>query len=90
MTYTLYGAGISLFSGKARSYLRWKQVDFSEVSTNTDIMKTRLLPVIGWPVIPVVETQDNKFIQDTADIIDHIEADQSGVSVYPEGPFKGL
>ena len=88
MTYTLYGAGISLFSGKARSYLRWKQVDFSEVSTNTDIMKTRLLPVIGWPVIPVLETQDNKFIQDTADIIDHIEAEQSGASVYPEGPVQ--
>lgn len=88
MTYTLYGAGISLFSGKARSYLRWKEIDFSEVSTNTEIMKSRLLPVIGWPVIPVLETPDGQLVQDTADIINHIENRHSGPSVYPEGPVQ--
>ncbi len=88
MTYRLYGAAVSLYSGKARAYLRWKQIDFSEVSTNTNVMKTRLLPVIGWPVIPVLETPDGHLVQDTADIINHIETQHSGPSVYPESPVQ--
>ncbi len=88
MTYTLYAAPVSLFSGKARAYLRWKAVDFNEVAPSTDIMKTVLMPNIGWPVIPVLKTQDEAFIQDTADIIQHIETAEDGPSVYPAGPVQ--
>lgn len=88
MTYTLYSAPISLFSGKARAYLRWKNIDFKEVNSTTEIMKTKLLPVIGWPVIPVLETSETKLIQDTGDIIAHIEAHHNGPSVYPTGPVQ--
>jgi len=88
MTYILYAAAVSLFSGKARSYLRWKDVDFQEISPTPDVMKTKLLPVIGWPVIPVLETPDGELIQDTADIIAHIEATHGGPSVYPDGPVQ--
>ena len=88
MTYKLYATPISLFSGKARAYLRWKNVAFEEVPPGPDIMKARVLPVIGWPVIPVMETANEEFVQDTADIIAHIEAAESGPSVYPDGPVQ--
>ncbi|GGX69033.1 glutathione S-transferase [Litorimonas cladophorae] len=88
MTYTLYAAPVSLFSGKARAYLRWKGVDFNEISPSTEIMKTVLLPNIGWPVIPVLQTPNKAFVQDTGDIISYIEANETGTSVYPAGPVQ--
>jgi len=88
MTYTLYSAPVSLFSGKARSYLRWKNIDFKEVGPTPDIMKTKLLPIIGWPVIPVLETPEARLIQDTGDIITYIEAHHDGPSVYPNGAVQ--
>jgi glutathione S-transferase len=88
MTYTLYAADVSLFSGKARAYLRWKGMDFVEVAPTADIMKSVLLPTIGWPVIPVLGLPDGTLIQDTGDIIAHIEATHPGPSVYPDGPVQ--
>jgi glutathione S-transferase len=86
--YTLYAAPVSLFSGKARAYLDWKGVHYKEVLSSPDVMKSTLLPVIGWPVIPVLGTPDGTLIQDTADIIAYIEATQKGPSVWPEGPVQ--
>lgn len=88
MTHTLYAADVSLFSGKARSYLRWKNVDFKEVAPTPEVMKTVLLPVIGWPVIPVLGLPDGSLVQDTGDIIAHVEANHPGPSVYPDGPIQ--
>ena len=86
--YTLYAAPISLFSGKARAYLRWKDIPFEEILSTPEVMKTTLLPNIGWPVIPVMKTADGIFIQDTADIINYIETHHEGPSVYPHGPVQ--
>lgn len=51
-------------------------------------MKGILIPVIGWPVIPVLQTPDGELVQDTADIIAHIEATHDGPSVMPDGPVQ--
>lgn len=88
MTYILYAAAVSLFSGKARAYLRWKGVDFREIAPTPEVMKTKLLPVIGWPVIPVLETPEGELVQDTADIVAHIETRHKGPSVYPTGTVQ--
>lgn len=86
--YTLYGSQASLFTGKARGYLRWKGADFTEHAVNADIMKEKILPVVGWPVIPVMETEDGRTVQDTADIIAEVEARVAGPSVMPDGPVQ--
>jgi glutathione S-transferase len=86
--YTLYAAPVSLFSGKARAYLRWKGIPFTEVLSTPEVMKEILMPVIGWPVIPVLKTPDGILIQDTADIINHIENRHAGPSVMPEGSVQ--
>ena len=73
--YTLYGSQASLFTGKARAYLNWKGVSFDEIAVNQQIMKEVILPNVGWPVVPVVKMPDGTIVQDTADIIDAIEAE---------------
>ena len=89
--YTLYAAPVSLFSGKARAYLRWRGAAFEEVLTTTEVMR-EIVPQIGWPVIPVMRSKDGALVQDTLDIIEAVEADfakanDGGVSVHPQDPL---
>lgn len=86
--YKLYGSQASLFTGKARGYLRWKGVNFTEYAVNEQIMKDVILKHVKWPVIPVMEAVGGKIIQDTVDIIAEIEANEPGPSVMPDGPVQ--
>lgn len=86
--YNLYGSQASLFTGKARGYLRWKGVDFIEHAVNDKIMKEKILATVGWPVVPVMETPDGRTVQDTADIIGEVEAHAPGPSVMPDGAVQ--
>lgn len=87
--YTLYGAEVSYFTGKARAYLRWRGVDYEEVLAAREIFGSVILPKVGWPVIPVAAMPDGEIVQDTADIIAHVEArEQRSPPVQPEGPFQ--
>jgi glutathione S-transferase len=90
MSYQLIAAPLSLYSGKARGYLRWKNVPYREVLSNADVYKNVIMPRVGWPVVPVLITPDDETKQDTTDIIDHVEAHEPGPSVYPEGPVQKL
>jgi len=53
--YILYGSQASLFTGKARAYMQWKGVDFEERPVTETVMKTVILPNVGWAVIPVID-----------------------------------
>ena len=86
--YQMFGSEVSYFSGKARAYLRWKQVDFTEVTPTPDIMKSEIIANIGWPVIPVLKTPDGDYVQDTADIISHFEAPNETYPAIPETPLQ--
>tara|TARA_R110002033_G_scaffold8624_3_gene29362 strand:- start:172 stop:1260 length:1089 start_codon:yes stop_codon:yes gene_type:complete len=90
MTHKLYAAPLSLYSGKARAYLDWKGVDYEEILSSTDVYKTIIVPKVGRPVIPVMETDEGETLQDTTLIIDHFEASIGGPSVYPETPKQRL
>ncbi len=83
--YTLYGAAISLYTGKARAYLRYRNIPFVEESGPPEIFER-----VGFRMIPVLQTPDDELIQDTTDIIDHCEAVHGGPSVYPDGPAQRL
>jgi len=74
MTHILYGAPASLFSGKARSYLDWKRIDYIEQLPSPQVMQDVIIPSIGYPVVPVVEKADGMILQDTTVIIDHFES----------------
>lgn len=90
MGYVLIGTEASQFSGKARSFLRWKGVDFAEQTATPEVYRDIIEPRIGYAVVPILLTPDAQAIQDTADIIDHIEGAVPGTSVYPTGPVQKL
>lgn len=71
---TLYAAPISLYSGKARAYLRYKEYPFEEVLPSMKILDEVIKPRTGLKMIPVLITPQDVAIQDTSEIIDHIEA----------------
>lgn len=85
--YTLYGMAGSLYTARARSYMRVNAVPFGEVKAGSKEFIEGIVPQIGRWIIPVVKTPDGQIIQDGADIIDHLDA--SGFSkspIYPADP----
>ena len=84
----LIGHEFSLYSGKARAYLRHKQIPFVESATPED--RDLIDQHIGRRVIPVVVTADGEYVQDTTQIIDYFERLYPERSVYPDGPWQRL
>ncbi|MEM1113322.1 MAG: glutathione S-transferase family protein [Pseudomonadota bacterium] len=83
--YTLYGAACSLYTAKARSYLRKQGIDFVEQSPNNPHYNEQVLPKIGRFIIPVLETPQGEVVQDGSEIIHHFEERGAAeASAYPE------
>lgn len=88
--YRLLGGEVSYFTGKARSYLRFKAIPFDEVLATRDVYKNEIMPRVGFPVVPVLITPDDETLQDTTVIIDALEEKYPNVSVYPMTPKQHL
>ena len=73
-SYILYGAPHSLYTGKARCYLRKQRIDYVERLPSHPTYVNEIAPTIGRNIIPVIVTSSGQIIQDTIDIIDHFEA----------------
>ena len=87
--YFLYGSDVSLYAGKARSYLRKKGVPF-EMRSTSHPGHARAIAAIGHAYQPILETAAGEFVQDTTEIIDFIEPRHPAPSVYPSGPCQRL
>ncbi|WP_396593497.1 glutathione S-transferase N-terminal domain-containing protein [Brevundimonas sp. R86498] len=86
-SYVLYGMPVSMFTGKARAHLRKRRVPFVERLISHPRFVGEVAPSIGRLIIPVLETPDGEIIQDTADILRHVEWTFPGeVSIYPTTP----
>ncbi len=84
---TLYGLPHSLYTAKARAYLRKQGIAYVEVPPSDRRFADHVVPIIGRGIVPVVELPDGTIIQDTVDIIDHFE--RTGPvkwSAYPADP----
>ncbi len=86
MTDIMYGSPASPFSGKARAYLDWKGVDYTEIAPDLAIRNEVIVPAVGRMIIPVMKLADDTILQDTSLIIDHYESALDGPSVYPDTP----
>ncbi len=87
---TLYACPPSLYSGKARSYLRKAGIPFEERLQSHPDYAGRILPTVGRFVIPVLET-NNTIVQDTTEIIDYLEANSdTPYGVYPDTPRQKI
>lgn len=88
--YTLYGTPLSLYSGKARAYLTYKQLPFDEVFSSLKVYKKVIIPNTGVRFVPVVKTPQNEYLQDTAAIIDRLEQRHTQRPVVPDSPTQKL
>lgn len=87
----LFGCPPSLYSGKARSYLRKAGIPFEEKLQSHPDYSARILPVIKRFVIPVLETPEGDIVQDTTEIIEFLEAgSDTPLGVYPESPRQKI
>jgi glutathione S-transferase len=72
--YILYAMPASLYSGKARAYLRKHRIDYVERAPGDPRYSAEIEPVIGRWIIPVLQSPDGSIVQDTVDIIDALDA----------------
>jgi glutathione S-transferase len=74
---TLYASPVSLYSGKARSYLIKAGIPYREISPGNAHYREKVLPKAGGPSIPAIELADGTVVRDGTRIIDHFEACES-------------
>ncbi len=87
-TYTLWGAALSLYTGKVRSYLIKAGIPYREYYTWHPEFRQRVLPVVRLAVAPILEAPDGTMCQDTTDIIEYLEARHPATSMIPTGPVQ--
>ncbi len=88
--YTLYALPHSYYSGKVRSYLRYKRIPYREETATLRLFNNFIVPRTGVKYIPVVQTPDDVVLQDSTDIIDFLEARFPQRPVYPATPRQKL
>lgn len=88
--YTLYGAPMSLYTGKTRAYLIFKGLPYAEVFSSMKVYKNVIIPKTGVRFIPVVKTPQDEYLQDTAQIIDTLEQRHPERPVFPTTPKQRL
>lgn len=88
--YTPYDAEFSLYSGKARAYLDYRNIPYIEILTTLKIYKKIIIPHTGVRFIPVVKKPTGEYLQDTTHIIDTLEKQFPQKPVYPESPKQKL
>lgn len=88
--YIVYGGEHSLFTGKLRAYMRYKGLNWEERPATREVYRNIILPNIGAPIIPVLETSTGDYVQDTTEIIDVLEARHPDAPVYPDTPRQRL
>ncbi len=71
--YTLYAVPLSLYAGKARSYMTKQRVPFDEVSTSNPDFFESAFPATKRIIMPVIRTPEGDVVQDGTGIIDWFE-----------------
>ena len=77
----LWSTPHSLYTGKVRSYLIKKGLPYRENFPHHPRFGAEVVPAVRLVVVPVLETPEGQFIQDTSDIIDALE------SRFPKSPM---
>ena len=72
--YTLWGGQLSVYTARVRSYMIKKGIPYRELYPSHPDFGSRIIPALGFFVIPVLETPDGQIVQDSSDIIDYLEA----------------
>jgi len=82
--YRIFGAEMSPYSVKARSYFRYKAIPHQWILRNAE-SQAEYEKHARMPIVPLVITPDGTGIQDSTPIIDQMEKLFSEPSIHPEG-----
>jgi glutathione S-transferase len=85
-----YGWPISHFSGKTRSYLNYKGIDFDDECPNGFRLLLVVQRIVGRVVMPTVRLPDGRWLQDSSTIIDELEARHPTPTIHSSGPSQRL
>lgn len=83
--FRLYGAELSPYSIKVRSYLRYKGVEFEWLS-RSGARQEEFARYAKLPLIPVLVDADDNAFQDSTPIIEKLEVQLGGTSITPDEP----
>jgi glutathione S-transferase len=83
--FRLYGAELSPYSVKVRSYLRYKGLDF-EWLARSNARQEEFQRYAKLPLIPVLVDANDEAMQDSTPIIEKLEADHAEPSIVPDEP----
>jgi len=92
--YRMISAENSVFSGKTRAYLRFKQAQgdlgpgFEDILVTPELISGLLVPRSGSPSLPQLETPDGTWLQDSSAIIDEIERRHPQIAVVPDAKSR--
>jgi glutathione S-transferase len=84
--YTLYGSYASYYTAKARAYLRKKGIPFVERLPSDPLFRNKVRATSGSARIPQLLTPEGEVIQDSVEILDHLEALFPAVPAIPSTP----
>ena len=88
--YRLIQQEFSLYSGKARAYMRYKGLDFEQQPATLNAYRRTILPRTGVAMIPVLLTPQGEALQDTTVIIETLEQRHPERGITPPGPRQRL
>ena len=88
--YKVLGSEPSPYTNKVYSYMRYKGIPFENVIATAEIYQNLIVKKVGWPVVPVLVTPENEWIQDSEDIILHLENKFPEHSIIPRGKKQQL
>lgn len=88
--YTLYLLWVSYFSGKMQAYLQYKEIPHRCVEPGWWELSNRIYPATGLMKVPVVETPDGQWLQDSTPMIDWFEQRHPRGAVLPEDPVQAF
>lgn len=85
-----YGWPVSPYSGKTRSYLRFKGIPFDDIVISAPALLGKVKKAVGRPVMPTVRCPDGTWLQDSSCIIDWFEERFDEPSITPPGGTQRL
>ena len=87
--YRIFGAEMSPYSVKVRSYFRYKAIPHQWILRNAD-SQAEYEKHARMPIIPLVVTPEGKGIQDSTPIIDQMEKLYPEPSIHPDDTVAGF
>lgn len=86
--YTLWGSPHSYYTGKIRSYLIKRRIPYRELFPTDPEFQQRIVPSVRHMVVPVLGTPAGEILQDTTDMIEHLEGAFPDTPMIPQAPVQ--